>query len=116
MGEHYELFMCPQQWHKGHRKCSVEASREGRDPGLHLVMGAMWVQGGRSTRAKNPHGRWPEGFFDNVQHDHHSDMSDEADYRNDTLSPEMLLKYKARRTATKESVSSVYSTHTIGPG
>lgn len=87
----------------------VSESNKRMGPLLHLIMGAIWVQGGRSTRAKYPYGGRSEGFSDNAQHNHHSDVSGVVGYRNDTLSPEMLLKHKEGKTASKGQVTSIYN-------
>lgn len=77
-------------------------SKKRMGPSLYLVMGAIWVQRGSSTRAKKPHRGHSEGFSDDARHNHYSDVSAVFGYRNNTLSTEMLLKHKEGKIASKE--------------
>lgn len=97
----------------------VNGSKQGRKkpwatPGYTDHMGVE-----RGTNAKDPHSGWPEGFSDDIQLDHRSDVSDVVGCRNDELSPEMLFKHKERKKQHLRNKSRQYSesvSDSVSPG
>lgn len=70
--------------------------------------------------SQDPQRGWPAGFslFTALLTSSMTStvMADKLGCRNDILSQEILSKYKEGKTASKEQVTSIYNTFTIGPG
>lgn len=70
--------------------------------------------GRRSTRAKNPQAGWPKVSLKTSSMT--ATVMSHVVGRNDILSPEMLLKFKEGKIASKDQVTSVSDTLPTGSG